>query len=557
MWIIRFLNGPAAGQIVPLSKNSTLLGRAPNCDVKIASAGVSKEHTRIEIFDDKIIVTDAGSRNGTFVNGVQIRSTKAKSGDKIGMHDIFFEVQKVPDSWASRYQQSYGVYGAQNAPPPQAHRAPPSSAAYAQGQSHGAQAQAPAYNYDQDSEGVPAPQGSAMQDLLQGRFQLATLAQAYMERVVLPGLYRLPEIFEFRWVIAGFMALFIILTTALSMIPLVQILRSSIEEESQQHALTIATTLAEVNRPYLMAGTESSVSVNIATGRPGVKKAFIISNLEGNIVAPASQAGSFPDLPYVHEGRKAGKKSVYQVDSNTVVALYPIEFYNSNTGSHAITHWAVVLYDMSTLAVDNGRVLSLFITTLFIALLLGMLLFYMLYKVIEYPIRSMNQQLDVALKEGTDTVQVTYLFPAVQTLASNVSSALSRAASGAVANNQSGALEHDRNREVGNLVELQAFAAMGVRAADLSIAAVNQLMEQRLASTAAQITTMNINELSDQALKLSLKDLIERVDQNPDDLAANELEFSGLNYRIVAQAVFGTSKISYYLIVLLPVEGAG
>jgi hypothetical protein len=120
----------------------------------------------------------------------------------------------------------------------------------------------------------------------------------------------------------------------------------------------------------------------------------------------------------------------FEVDGNTVVALYPIEFYNSETGSHAITHWAIVLYDMSTLAVDNGRVLSLFITTLFIALILGFVLFYFLYKVVENPIRSMNKQLDVALKEGLDTVQVSYQFPAMQTLASNVSSALTRALRG-------------------------------------------------------------------------------------------------------------------------------
>ncbi len=105
MWIIRFLNGPLAGQIVPLTKHSTVIGRSPSSDIKLASGNISKEHTRIEVFDDKVIVTDAGSRNGTFVNGVQVRSSKAKSGDKVAMHDIFFEVQKVPDNWAQRFAQ--------------------------------------------------------------------------------------------------------------------------------------------------------------------------------------------------------------------------------------------------------------------------------------------------------------------------------------------------------------------------------------------------------------------------------------------------------------------
>jgi len=533
MWIIRFLNGPLAGQIVPLTKHSTVLGRAPSCDIKVANGNVSKEHTRIEVFDDKVIITDAGSRNGTFVNGVQVRSSKAKTGDKVAMHDIFFEVQKVPDSWAARFSQPMQVYGA-----PAQHQY--GGAAYQQPPAHGM------HHMPMDDE-MPAP------DSMQGHLpRMNSIVSEYMERVVLPGVYRLPEIFEFKWVLAGFMAGFIMLVTSLSMIPLAQILRTSLEEESQQHALTIATTLAKINRPFLMQGAETSVSVDIAITWFGVKKAFVISNMEGNIIAPSRDAGSYPDLPYVHEGRKLGKESVHQVDGNTIVALYPIEFYNSDTGSHAITHWAVVLYDMSSLAVDNGRVLSLFITTLFIALLLGAVLFYFLYKLVEHPIQSMNRQLDTALKEGLDTLHVSYMFPPMQLLASNVSSALTRALNGNEQNNANRATEHDRNREIGNLVELMGFAAMGVRAADLSIASINQAFESRLGSPAAQITTLTVNELSDQALKLSIKDLIERVDANPDELASNELEFSGVDYQVVAQAVYGTAKVAYYLIVLLP-----
>ncbi len=535
MWIIRFLNGPLAGQVVPLTKHSILIGRAPSCDIKLASSSVSKEHTRIEIFDDKVIVTDAGSRNGTFLNGVQVRSSKAKTGDKIALHDIFFEVQKVPDSWAARFQQPMQVYGQQ----PPMYRGNVAYQAQPQG----------------EGEASVLEDQSAMADIMAGKFpRFAAIGQAYMERVVLPGVVRLPEMFDFKWVLAGFMAGFIFLVTSLSMIPLSQILRSSLEEESQQHALTIAATLARVNRPALQQGLDTSVSVDIATSRPGVKKAFIINNMDGNIIAPASQAGSFPDMPYIHEGRKTGKESVYQQDANTIIALYPIEFYNADTGNHAVTHWAVVLYDMSSLAVDNGRVLSLFITTLFIALILGFILFYFLYKVIEFPIRSINVQLDSALKEGLDSVQTTYKFPAVQLLASNVSSALTRALHGSEQAGANRAIEHDRNREISNLVQLMGFAAMGVRAADLSIAAVNSSFESRAGTAATVLTTMTVGELADQALKLSVKDLIERVDANPDELASNDLEFSGLSFQVVAQAVFGSSKIAYYLIVLLPMS---
>lgn len=347
MWILRFLNGPLAGQIVPLNKHSTLMGRAPNCDIKIPSANISKEHTRIEVFDDKLIISDAGSRNGTFLNGIQIRSSKAKSGDKVAIHDVFFEVQKVPDSWASRFQQPYQVYGQ-----PQQNMHPSYGNA--------------AYQQQPMMHGEPMPMEES--DPIIGKVpRWANGAQSYMENVVLPGVYKLPELFEFKWVLAGFMAGFIMLVTALSSIPLVQILKASIEEESQQHALTIATTLARINRPFLISGQETGASVEIATSRPGVTHAYIISNVDGNVIAPASQSGSFPNLPYIHEGRKDNKESVRQVDDNTVVALVPIQVYNQETGAQTVTHWAVVLYDMSALAVDNGRVLAIYHDALYLA----------------------------------------------------------------------------------------------------------------------------------------------------------------------------------------------
>jgi signal transduction histidine kinase len=274
------------------------------------------------------------------------------------------------------------------------------------------------------------------------------------------------------------------------------------------------------------------------------------------VIAPASQAGTYPDIPYVNEGRKLDKESVHQVNDNTIVAMYPVRFYNSDTGAQAIMAWAVVYFDMTSLAVDNAQVLSLFITTLFISLILGFILFYFLYKMIENPIRSMNVQLDQALKANQETVQIKYNFPPMQLLASNVSSALSRSLSGQEgAGNR--ALEHDRNREISNLVELIGFACMGIRHSDLSIAAVNQALEQRIGISSSILATQSLNELADQALRLSVKDLIERVEAAPDELAANDLDFSGQSYQIVAQAIFGTSSIAYFLIVLLPKAEGG
>ncbi|NCN41345.1 FHA domain-containing protein, partial [bacterium] len=317
MWIIRFLSGPQAGQIVPLNKNNLLLGRSAKCDIKVNSNGVSKEHLKIDVLGEDLLITDKGSRNGTFLNGVQIRSAKVKSGDHILVHNLTLEVQNVPAQWAQQYQMMQSMPAAMGGPVPQF--GPPQSAA-AHDQMEGAFASP--NDGEEQSEEIP-----------KGYQQFFQRAQKMLDREVLPGIYKLPESLEFKWVLACFMAIFIVLVTSLSTIPLIRILKVSLEEESQQHALTIATTLAKINRPALLQGMESAVSVNMALNRPGVKDAMILSNLDGQVIAPANKAGTFPDEPYIHRGRKLNKESVHQYDDSTVIAMVPIEFYNSQTGT--------------------------------------------------------------------------------------------------------------------------------------------------------------------------------------------------------------------------------
>ena len=97
MWVVRILSGPQAGQIFPLNEGTNTIGRAPSCNIKVLNAGVSKEHAKIDALHDKVILHDMGSRNGTFINGVQIKSQLVQPGDKILLHDTMVEIANMPD----------------------------------------------------------------------------------------------------------------------------------------------------------------------------------------------------------------------------------------------------------------------------------------------------------------------------------------------------------------------------------------------------------------------------------------------------------------------------
>jgi pSer/pThr/pTyr-binding forkhead associated (FHA) protein/S1-C subfamily serine protease len=83
------------GKEYPISA-ATVIGRAPDCQIVIEQAGVSRHHAQVELSGDKVIVKDLESSNGTYVNGLRIQGpTELSDGDQIRIHESLFTF-KVP-----------------------------------------------------------------------------------------------------------------------------------------------------------------------------------------------------------------------------------------------------------------------------------------------------------------------------------------------------------------------------------------------------------------------------------------------------------------------------
>ena len=77
------------------------IGRSSSCDIVIPLSIVSRLHARIELQHDRYVLSDAGSANGTFVNGRRIDGpTKIDHGTLIGLGPITlsFIVMAAPAS---------------------------------------------------------------------------------------------------------------------------------------------------------------------------------------------------------------------------------------------------------------------------------------------------------------------------------------------------------------------------------------------------------------------------------------------------------------------------
>ena len=76
--------GKSAGRAILIKRNTLLIGRAEDCDVRPLSEDVSRRHCAVHVGPADVWVEDLGSRNGTFVNGERITGkVKVASGDLV------------------------------------------------------------------------------------------------------------------------------------------------------------------------------------------------------------------------------------------------------------------------------------------------------------------------------------------------------------------------------------------------------------------------------------------------------------------------------------------
>jgi pSer/pThr/pTyr-binding forkhead associated (FHA) protein len=71
------------GRSIALTKRVMVIGRAPDCDIRLNYPVVSGRHCRLVFDGNAWIVEDLKSRNGTMVNTIPITTHVLKSGDTL------------------------------------------------------------------------------------------------------------------------------------------------------------------------------------------------------------------------------------------------------------------------------------------------------------------------------------------------------------------------------------------------------------------------------------------------------------------------------------------
>ena len=89
---LEFLDDPEQS-LIELKRSVLLIGRHPECDVRIKLTSISRRHCCLAQVDDTMIVRDLGSRHGVWVNGRRVEERVLKAGDQLAIGPKIFIVR--------------------------------------------------------------------------------------------------------------------------------------------------------------------------------------------------------------------------------------------------------------------------------------------------------------------------------------------------------------------------------------------------------------------------------------------------------------------------------
>ncbi|MBK9294289.1 MAG: FHA domain-containing protein [Oligoflexia bacterium] len=492
MWKLRVLKGADIKEY-SLKEGVNSIGRSTDNDVVILSNGVSKKHAQIIVREGVCSITDLNSSNGTFVNGARVQDRILKNSDRIAFHTTVVELEKIKSATQTSIPQ-----------------------------------------FNQFNPLGQAPQFSQ---------QNTNAAHAYLENVVLPGIYKLNQLYPLKSVLLIFVLAFAVVLTVLSTIPMSSMMKDGVEKEAQRRALTIARQLAAAGEQAYRQGAENTVRTDFAETEDGVTAAMVVSKEDGHIIAPLLRAQSYSNEEFVARARKHDEIFVDKAGSS-IGASYPIRVFSTETGQQSIAAYAVVLYKINS--VNLAHSVGLFARILIIALLVGWLVYFLIYKIVSKNVESITTQLDSALRGEKLIIEPEYDFEQMHSLITNINSALSRMGQ----KNQSVQIEqYDPLIEAMNLTRIIQEPAI-ILDKEKRIISVNTAFEDLTGMRLITIQNQSLDILQDQALKLNLEDLWLRSMSQPSQISSSQLDISGTEYEIDAQSVTNGERVNYTVIVI-------
>ena len=88
--LLEMVSGPGAPRTLEIFADAMVLGRALDAEIPISASDLSRRHLVLTRVGPQVTLTDLGSRNGVYLNGVKVHAAVLHEGDNIQLGTVMF-----------------------------------------------------------------------------------------------------------------------------------------------------------------------------------------------------------------------------------------------------------------------------------------------------------------------------------------------------------------------------------------------------------------------------------------------------------------------------------
>jgi len=484
------------------------IGRSSACEINLKSPQISKQHALLVIKGDRAAVVDLGSSNGIFVNGILVRKQRIEVGDEVAIADFRLRV-------ANEVKASAGFR-----PPP---RRPTVDEGNLARQSF-------------ESPESPPPEAVSPQE---------KLIQIMDEKVLVP-FYSVMKTMDWRFLLLSILGFALLAAVLLSVIPIVRWGRAITTTESLARAHTVVgQTVRENYRIITKTNDFTRLTVEAAEAEQGIINCYIVDPNSKTILAPVKLMNkSIENDAYTLIAIKRvidGKEEVVSVpvDSDRYVVAQPIYIYTQEQSGRNLVGVVVASFEIPT------KVYSTFepmVEAALFAILCSLLAYFLIFKMFTYPIVTMQEQLDAALKGEDITVTAEAKCAELETLATVINFSVSRVKQGGGGLGAQPLSSNDPEAEDGAYksvieeMDKSTSDALLLLDKDKRVAFVGRALEELVGMRNQMAQGQNITDACrDASFAGTVVDMAESVFSSLGEMQYSSLDINGIARNVVAQ----------------------
>ncbi len=384
-----------------LTEGSWKIGRSSECDIRLKSTQVSKQHALLVIKGSKAAIVDVGSSNGVFVNGILVRKQRVDLGDEIGICE--FQLRLAKSQPAPR-------------PRPQA-RATSESQGFAMDGNAALE-----LGYEPSAPPTPEPEAPAELPPQEKFLQL-------MDQKILFPYYELMKSMDWRWLLSCILLISLVASVLLSVIPIVRWGRSITSKEALARAHTIVSQTVRENYRILSKTNDfTRLTVEACEAEQGILACYIVDPKTQGVLAPSKLFNKSITEVYSLIAMKRvleGKEDVVSIqkDDTTYMVAQPIHIIQPDSNEKVVSAIVLATFEISDSITSTFEPM---VEAALFAVLISLGAYFFIYKMVTYPVTRMQEQLDAALKGENVTIQCESRWTELENLAQVINFSISR-----------------------------------------------------------------------------------------------------------------------------------